>query len=47
MKRKMKRKPLAERLEQGLQEGIQFAKGEITLRTTEIPPLPTVLAAKR
>ena len=46
MKPKTKRKPLAERLEQGLREGIQFAKGEITLRTTEIPPPPAGIVAK-
>ena len=46
MKSKMKRKPLAERLEQGLREGIQFAKGEITLRTTVIPAPPAAIVAK-
>ena len=46
MKSKIKRKSLAERLEQGLREGIQFAKGELTWRTTEIPSPPADVAAK-
>jgi hypothetical protein len=46
MKPKMERKPLAERLEQGLREGIQFAKSEVTLRIKDIRPPPAVLAAK-
>jgi putative transcriptional regulator len=46
MRTKMKRKPLAERLEQGLKEGIQFAKGELTLRTTVIPSPPAEIRAK-
>jgi putative transcriptional regulator len=43
---KMKRKPLAERVSQGLREAIQFAKGELTLRTTEIPSPPAEIRAK-
>lgn len=31
------RKPLLERLQQGLSEGAAHARGEITLRTTEVP----------
>ena len=36
----IKRKPLFERLKQGLQEGITYAKGERTLRTVEVPQEP-------
>jgi putative transcriptional regulator len=34
------RKPLLERLQQGLTEGIQQARGELALRTTVLPGLP-------
>ncbi len=37
--------PLFERLRNGLKEGIQFARGQVTLRTTEIPELPPTLQA--
>ncbi len=43
---KLKRKPLAERLRDGLSEAIQFAKGELTLRTVQIPDPPPEIAAK-
>jgi putative transcriptional regulator len=46
MRAKVRRKALAERLEQGLREGIQFAKGELTLRTTEIPAPPPRIVAR-
>jgi putative transcriptional regulator len=46
MSTKTKRRPLAERLKQGLREGIQFAKGELTLRTIEVPSPPADIAAK-
>ena len=40
-----KRRRLAERLKDGLMEGIQFAKGELTLRTVEVPsPLAAIVA---
>ena len=35
-----RRKPLFERLKQGLEEGIRFARGEIKLRTTVLPQEP-------
>lgn len=34
------RKPLYERLKAGLEEGISFAKGALTLRTIEVPEAP-------
>jgi hypothetical protein len=34
---KPKRKPLAERLKGGLTEAVKFAKGELTLRTVQVP----------
>jgi putative transcriptional regulator len=37
---------LAARLKQGLEEGVQFAKGELTLRTVEVPSPPAGIAAK-
>ena len=43
---KSKRKPLAERLKIGLTEAVQFAKGELTLRTTEVPAPPPEIVAK-
>ena len=43
---KSKRKPLAERLKTGLTEAVQFAKGELTLRTVEVPAPPPKIAAK-
>ncbi len=41
-----KGKPPAERLKAGLTEAVQFAKGELTLRTVEIPAPPPAIAAK-
>jgi len=46
MNRKTRRASLAESLTRGLEEGIQFAKGELTLRTVEVPLPPTGIAAK-
>ncbi len=43
---KSKRKPLAERLKTGLTEAVQFAKGELTLRTVEVPAPPPKVVAK-
>ena len=37
---------LAERLKAGLTEAVQFAKGELTLRTMDIPAPPLEIAAK-
>jgi putative transcriptional regulator len=36
----VKRKPLFDRLKQGLEEGIAYARGERTLRTVEVPQEP-------
>jgi putative transcriptional regulator len=46
MSNSSKRQPLLERLKGGLEEGIRFAKGELSLRTTEIPARPPVLHAR-
>ena len=43
---KSKRTPLAERLKAGLTEGAQFAKGELNLRTVQIPDPPPDIPAK-
>jgi putative transcriptional regulator len=43
---KSKRKPLAERLKAGLTEAVQFAQGELTLRTVQVPDPPPEIAAK-
>jgi putative transcriptional regulator len=43
---KPKRKPFAERLKAGLAEAVQFAKGELTLRTIRVPSPPPEIAAK-
>ncbi len=43
---KSRRKPLAERLKSGLTEAVPFAKGELTLRTVEVPVPPPEIAAK-
>ena len=40
------RKPLYERLKKGLEEGIQFSKGELNLRTVEVPEKPPMVSAK-
>lgn len=40
------RKSLFERLKSGLQEGVAHAKGELTLRTIEIPEPPPEIDAK-
>ncbi|HUG19106.1 MAG TPA: helix-turn-helix domain-containing protein [Planctomycetaceae bacterium] len=41
-----RRSRLFERLKQGLEEGIQHAKGELTLRTVEVPEEPPEIDAK-
>jgi putative transcriptional regulator len=46
MSTKTKRKPLAERVKEGLREGIRFAKGELTLRTIEVPSPPAEIRAR-
>lgn len=46
MSRKAERKRLAARLEKALEEGIRHAKGELDLRTIEIPEEPPELDAK-
>ena len=43
---KSKRKPLAERLKAGLTEAAQCAKGELNLRTVQIPDPPPEIPAK-
>ncbi len=40
------RKPLFERLKQGLEEGVAYAQGELTLRTVEMPEKPPAIDAK-
>src|SRR4051794_23851215 len=40
MESRKPRKPLFERLQQGLTEGIQHARGELSLRTTVLPDGP-------
>src|ERR1700692_3783271 len=40
------RKPLFERLKTGLEEGIAHAKGELTLKTVEVPEAPPEIDAK-
>jgi putative transcriptional regulator len=42
---KSKRKPLAARLKTGLTEAIRHAKGEISLRTVEVPTPPPEITA--
>jgi putative transcriptional regulator len=42
----MIRKPLAERLKAGLQEGILYAQGKLDLRTAEIPQAPPKFSSK-
>lgn len=39
------RKPLFGRLQQGLKEGIAFTKGELSLRTVEVPEEPPEIDA--
>ena len=46
MTKMIERRSLAERLKAGLVEGIQFAKGELSLRTTQLPERPPVIAAR-
>ncbi|MBI3462506.1 MAG: helix-turn-helix domain-containing protein [Planctomycetes bacterium] len=47
MMRNGRRKPLFERLKASLNEGIQFARGEMTLRTTTLPQDPPPVPARR
>ncbi len=46
MTTKLKRRPLPERLKAGLAEAVRFAKGELTLRTVEVPAPPPEIAAE-
>jgi putative transcriptional regulator len=39
-KQKKQKKPLFDRLKQGLNEGIAHAKGKLTLRTVQVPEQP-------
>lgn len=41
-----RRKPLFERLKEGLEEGIAQAQGELTLRSVEVPEEPPEIDAK-
>jgi putative transcriptional regulator len=41
---KTNRKPLAQRLKRSLTEAVQFAKGELNLRTVQIPDPPPEIA---
>jgi putative transcriptional regulator len=43
---KKQRRPLFERLRQGLNEGIAHAKGKLTLKTVEVPEQPPEIDAK-
>jgi len=43
---KSRRKPLADRLKAGLTEAVQFANGELTLRTVQVPDPPAEIGAK-
>jgi putative transcriptional regulator len=43
---KSKRKPLAERLKKGLTEAVRHAKGELSLRTVEVPTPPPEIGAR-
>jgi putative transcriptional regulator len=44
--RSQNRKPLFERLKEGLEEGIAHARGELNLRTVPIPDAPPPMDAK-
>ncbi|MGO9112514.1 MAG: helix-turn-helix domain-containing protein [Thermoguttaceae bacterium] len=46
MNTKTRRASTAESLRQGLKEGIQVGKGELTLRTVKVPPPPAAIAAR-
>lgn len=46
MNRNTKRKPLFARLKESLEEGIQFARGQLELRTTTLPAPPPRLHAR-
>ena len=41
-----RRKPVFERLKQGLEEGIAHAQGALTLRTVEVPEVPPEIDAR-
>jgi putative transcriptional regulator len=43
---KSKRRPLAQRLKAGLTEAVQYAKGELSLRTVHVPDPPPEIAPK-
>jgi putative transcriptional regulator len=42
-----KRKPMAERLKAGLAEAVKYAKGELNLRTVQVPDPPPEIPAKK
>lgn len=46
MPTKARRKPLFDRLKQGLEEGIAHAQGKLDLRTIEVPAAPPGIDAK-
>jgi putative transcriptional regulator len=46
MSKASQRPTLFERLKEGLEEGVQFARGELTLRSTEVPDRPPALQAQ-
>jgi putative transcriptional regulator len=46
MSKSSKRPSLFKRLKTGLENGIQFSKGELNLRTIELPARPPVLQAQ-
>ena len=46
MRKTETRKPFFERLKTGLEEGIAHAKGELTLKTVELPEAPPEIDAK-
>jgi putative transcriptional regulator len=46
MTSRSRRSPLAHRLKTGLTEAVQFARGELTLRTVAVPAPPPEIAAR-
>ena len=44
---KWQRKPFAQRLNAGLSEAVEFAKGELTLRIVQVPDPPPEIAAMK
>lgn len=47
MNAKTKRNPLAERLQAGLSEGVEYARGKMDLRTVQLPERPPKFSAKK